>query len=373
MSSLSPGHTAKPLLQGLEGGCVNLFASICTRAYNPQDCGGSMFLDEARIFAKGGKGGDGCVSFRREKFVPRGGPDGGDGGDGGSVYLVADARLATLADTAARVHYVAASGKPGRDSQKHGASGKNVTVMVPAGTIIRREGEEKVMAELLVDGQKAAVANGGKGGRGNKHFATPTNQAPRHFEEGTEGEECWLNLELKLIADIGLVGLPNAGKSTLLSRVSDAVPKIADYPFTTLVPMLGVANLTGFRRMVVADLPGLIEGAHEGTGLGDEFLRHVERTRVMVHVVDVHPLSGPDAPEAYRTIREELRQYSQDLANKPELIALNKTDLVSQEEAGRVSEQMTGEVFLISAVAGEGIQALLEAAWKVVEKARAED
>jgi GTP-binding protein len=332
-----------------------------------------VFLDEARIFAKGGKGGSGCVSFRREKYAPKGGPDGGDGGDGGSVYLVADARLATLADIAARVHYVAKNGQPGRGAQKHGADGADVTVKVPAGTIIRREGQEGIAAELLADGQKALAAAGGKGGCGNKHFATSMNQAPREAEEGTEGEEFWLNLELKLIADVGLVGLPNAGKSTLLSRISDATPKIADYPFTTLIPYLGSVELSGFRRMVVADLPGLIEGAHEGTGLGDEFLRHVERTRVLMHVVDVHPLGGPEPREAYETIRDELAKYSGELASKPELLVLNKTDVVSKKEAVRVASSMPGEAFLISAVTGEGISKLLEAAWKVVAEVRGRD
>jgi GTP-binding protein len=332
-----------------------------------------VFLDEARIFVKGGKGGSGCVSFRREKFAPRGGPDGGDGGDGGSVYLVADSRLATLADIAAKVHYVAKNGQPGRGSQKHGADGGDITIKVPAGTIVRREGEDEVVAELLADGQKALVAAGGKGGHGNKHFATSMNQAPRESEKGEEGEEYWLNLELKLIADVGLVGLPNAGKSTLLSRISDATPKIADYPFTTLVPYLGTVTLSDFRRIVVADLPGLIEGAHEGTGLGDEFLRHVERTRVLVHLVDIHPIDGPEPRVAYETIRGELAKYSEELAGKPEIIALNKTDLVSKKEAAKVAASMPGEVFLVSAVAGKGIGELLEAAWKIVAEVRVKD
>ncbi len=332
-----------------------------------------VFLDEARIFVKGGKGGGGCVSFRREKFVPRGGPDGGDGGDGGSVYLIADSRLATLADIAAKVHYVAKKGQPGRSSQMHGADGTDITIKVPAGTIVKHEGEDRVVAELLADGQKALVAAGGRGGYGNKHFATSMNQAPREAEEGTEGGEFWLNLELKLIADVGLVGLPNAGKSTLLSRISDATPKIADYPFTTLFPYLGTVKLSDFRRMVVADLPGLIEGAHEGTGLGDEFLRHVERTRVLVHLVDIHPMGGPEPREAYETIRGELAKYSKELAGKPELIALNKTDLVSAGEAKKVTASMPGSVFLVSAVTGKGIGELLEAAWKIVAEMRGKD
>jgi GTP-binding protein len=321
-----------------------------------------MFLDEARIFVKGGRGGDGCMSFRHEKYAPRGGPDGGDGGDGGSVYLIADTRLATLADIASKVHYIAKNGQPGRGSLKHGSKGRDINIQVPAGTIVRREGEEEVFAELLEDGHKALVAQGGRGGHGNKHFATSMNQAPREVEEGTEGEKYKLNLELKLIADIGLVGLPNAGKSTLLSRISDATPKIADYPFTTLVPYLGVVSLSDFRRMVVADLPGLIEGAHEGTG-----------TRVLVHLVDINPLSGPEPPEAYRTIREELVKYSKDLANEPELIALNKADLISHDEALAAVKRMPGKVFLISAVTGEGVKELLEAAWKIVEEERREE
>jgi len=332
-----------------------------------------MFLDETRIFVKGGRGGDGCVAFRREKYVPRGGPDGGDGGDGGSIILIADTRLATLADIASKVHYKAKNGRPGTGSLKHGKNGPDIVIKVPAGTIIRREGSDEIFAELLEDGREIVAAKGGKGGRGNKHFATPTNQTPHHYEDGTDGEEFWLNLELKLIADIGLVGLPNAGKSTFLSRVSDATPKIASYPFTTLIPSLGVVKMNDYRRMVVADLPGLIEGAHEGTGLGDEFLRHVERTRVLIHLIDIQPLDDIEPEKAYEMIRQELEKYSMELAGKPEIVALNKTDLLPDEEMKKVAGEMPGKAFLISAVAGKGVKELLEAAWRIVADVRKKD
>jgi GTP-binding protein len=340
-----------------------------------------MFLDEARIFVRGGKGGDGCLSFRREKFAPHGGPDGGDGSDGGSVILLADERLATLIDVARRVHYYAQDGKPGQGNNKAGKKGRDAVLRLPTGTVVweetRTEGAEtagtqesraqrKSLCELLKNGQRFVAAKGGKSGRGNKAFATPTNQVPKEREFGAPGEERILYLELKLIADVGLVGLPNSGKSTLLARISKATPKIAPYPFTTLVPMLGIAELGEYRRLVVADLPGLIEGAHRGVGLGDEFLRHIERTKVIVHLIDCAPLSGPKQKEAYGIIRGELRLYSELLASKPEIIALNKIDLVTKAQLKKILKEFGLPAFAISGVTGEGLKKLLEEAYKIV-------
>jgi GTP-binding protein len=347
-----------------------------------------MFLDEARIFVRGGKGGDGRLSFRREKFIPRGGPDGGDGGDGGSVILLADERLATLSDVARGVHYFAQSGIPGGENDRAGKKGRDLILRLPAGTVVWEEvvraesevdalGQQTVASrrffcELLHSGQKLVAAAGGKGGRGNKAFATATNQVPRTRESGAPGEERVLYLELKLIADVGLVGLPNSGKSTLLARISKATPKIAAYPFTTLVPMLGITELDQFRRLVVADLPGLIEGAHSGVGLGDEFLRHIERTKVIVHLIDCAPLSGPSPRKAYETIRAEMRLYSELLASKPEIIALNKIDLVTKAQLKKIEKEFGLPAFPISGVTGEGIKKLLEEAYKVATGVSAE-
>ncbi len=248
-----------------------------------------LFVDEVTIHVRGGKGGDGCLSFRREKFVPKGGPDGGDGGHAGSVFLVAKAGVDTLLDLAGRHHYHAQNGQPGSGANCSGRNGKDLFVTVPVGTLIYDADTGRLLKDLVDDGQQVRVAAGGRGGRGNARFASSTHQAPREFEHGTKGRERTLRLELKLIADVGFVGLPNAGKSTLLSRLTRARPKIADYPFTTRQPYLGIMELPGYRRVVLADLPGLIEGAHEGVGLGDAFLRHVERTRVILHLIDLCP------------------------------------------------------------------------------------
>ncbi|MFH1421797.1 MAG: GTPase ObgE, partial [Planctomycetota bacterium] len=334
-----------------------------------------MFIDETKIFVRGGKGGNGCLSFRREKYIPRGGPDGGNGGDGGSIIFITDKKLSTLADISKRTQYFAQNGKGGEGSNKSGKKGRDVVIKLPAGTviweIIKNPGnndnqetsgqtaeERKVICELLTHNQKFITAAGGKGGRGNKAFATPTHQVPRERELGQPGEEKYLYLELKLIADIGLVGLPNSGKSTLLSRISDATPKIASYPFTTLVPALGITELDKERRLVVADLPGLIEGAHEGTGLGDEFLRHIERTKVILHLIDCAPLSGPKPREAYEIVRKELQLYSKSLASKPEVIVLNKIDLVTKSVLKKIVKEFGLPVYTISGVTGEGLKNL---------------
>jgi len=329
-----------------------------------------MFIDEAEIHVQGGQGGDGCASFRREKFVPRGGPDGGHGGDGGSVHFVAIEGLDTLLDLKGKHHWHAERGRHGQGKNKHGRNGKDLFIHVPPGTLIYDRETNVLLKDLVEPDQPVRVAGGGPGGHGNKYFATPTHQAPREFERGLPGEERWLRLELKLIADVGLVGLPNAGKSTLLSRLSRARPKIADYPFTTLEPQLGIVEMIGWRRFVMADLPGLIEGAHEGKGLGDTFLKHIERTRVLVHLVDVLPSKG-DPADHYKAIRGELTKYSTVLADKPELIVVNKMDLTDSDAAlEELREALGGEILAISAVTGRGLEPMLDRIWELVDAAR---
>jgi len=335
------------------------------------------FIDEAEICVRSGKGGDGCVSFRREKYVPKGGPDGGDGGDGGSVYLEADPQMSTLVDFTGHHHWTAENGRPGMGANCSGKKGQDELVKVPTGTLVYDRDNGLLLRDLSIDGDRVCVARGGFGGKGNARFATSTHQAPREFEQGTPGEERWLRLELKLIADVGVVGLPNAGKSTLLSRVSKAKPKIADYPFTTLVPNLGIVSLSGFRRFVMADVPGLVEGAHDGIGLGDQFLRHIERTRVIVHLIDLFPLEGNPTPvEAYRTIRHELESYSPKLAGKPELIVANKLDLAGDADPPELAELAAAlefDVLGISGVSGRGLDTLTNRIWDLLEAHRAED
>jgi len=325
-----------------------------------------MFLDEADVDVRGGDGGDGAVAFRREKYVAFGGPAGGDGGDGGSVYLVADERLVTLADVAARACFAAENGRPGRGKAMHGKKGRDLEVPVPPGTVVRDEDGE-LLGELTGPGQRLLVARGGRGGRGNKAFASATDRTPRHAEKGEPGQHRRLRLELKLVADVGFVGLPNAGKSTLLAALSNAHPRVADYPFTTLSPVLGIAGRNAWQRMVLADLPGLIEGAHAGKGLGDRFLRHIERTRIVLHLVDV---SLDDPVKAYRTIRGELSAYSASLAGKTELVALTKCDKVSSRkakaEAGRLGRVAGASVVRISALSGEGLRKLLDILWRTL-------
>ncbi|MGY8753367.1 MAG: GTPase ObgE, partial [Phycisphaerales bacterium] len=291
-----------------------------------------MLVDRARIFVRSGKGGDGCMSFRREKYIPKGGPNGGDGGDGGDVVLVGDGSIDTLLSLTHRPHYRAGHGIQGKGSQMHGANGDDKIVKVPLGTLVKDEKTGELLADIAEEGQVLVVANGGKGGWGNEHFKSATNQAPRETTNGEPIEEYILRLELKLIADIGLVGLPNAGKSTLLSSISAARPKVADYPFTTLQPHLGIAELDLDRRLIVADIPGLIEGAADGAGLGHRFLKHIERTGALLHLVDVMPIDGSDPVSNYRAIRDELERYSEELASKEEIVVLNKVDLLLPDE-----------------------------------------
>ncbi len=331
-----------------------------------------LFVDEVTIHVRAGKGGDGCMSFRRELYVPKGGPDGGDGGRGGSVYLEARNGVDTLLDLAGRHHYFAENGRPGMGANCSGKKGESLTVVVPTGTLVYDAETGKLLKDLTEDGARVRVAKGGRGGKGNQHFATPTHQAPREFEPGAPGGERRLRLELKLIADVGFVGLPNAGKSTLLARLTRARPKIADYPFTTKEPQLGIMELSGFRRLVLADLPGLIEGAHEGVGLGDQFLRHIERTRVILHLVDLCPMHGGTHPDdAYRIIRGELEKYSPALAEREELIVGSKLDLSDADTSLELlCEALDKPVHAISGVTGAGLRELAELLWSAVQRAR---
>jgi GTP-binding protein len=329
-----------------------------------------MFRDECEITVKAGSGGRGCLSFRREKFVPRGGPDGGDGGAGGSVILRATEHLNTLTSVAGRREYRAGDGRPGEGGERTGRSGPDLVVEVPPGTVVFDRDTGYRLRDLRATGETVCAARGGKGGRGNAHFATPVDQAPRKVTDGEAGEERNLRLELKLIADVGLAGLPNAGKSTLLSRLSAARPKIADYPFTTLTPCVGVVDAGDFRGFVLADIPGLIEGAHRGAGLGDRFLRHIERTRVILHVVDMAPPEGtPDPCEALSIVRGELKAYSAKLAAKRAVVAANKMDLTGAREGVEALRSTSGlGVIPVSAVTGEGLKELVEALWKMLEE-----
>lgn len=335
-----------------------------------------MFIDEAEIYVRGGDGGHGCVSFRREKYVPKGGPDGGTGGDGGGVYAVATSGVETLLDFTGKHHWKAKNGLPGEGKLKSGKSGDDLDLNLPPGTLIYDRDTGILLKDLSEIGERVCVAPGGTGGRGNKAFATPTQQAPREAEPGTPGAERWLRLVLKLIADVGLVGLPNAGKSTLLASTSKAAPKIAPYPFTTLKPQLGIAELSGFRRIVIADIPGLIEGAHEGAGLGDAFLRHIERTRVIVHLVDLFPPDGDSSPaDAYKTIREELSKFSETLSEKPELVVATKTDIDPESAPQRIDELKSAigqSVLSISSATRQGLDHLLEEIWQLVAREKPE-
>ena len=322
-----------------------------------------IFVDRVTIYVKGGDGGAGCCSFRREKYVPKGGPDGGDGGDGGSVIVRAVAGTDSLADIVNRKHWRADAGGKGMPADCHGRKAEDLVIVVPPGTIIYDRDRGNVLRDLKADGEEVVVARGGRGGRGNRAFVSSTNRAPRQTQPGTAGEERWVVLELKVIADAGLVGLPNAGKSTLLSRLSHAHPEIADYPFTTKHPNLGQVTVGGERAFILADLPGLIEGAHDGVGLGHEFLRHVERTRVLIHLVEPLPADGSDPVANYRAIRRELELYSPELAKKPEVVAVSKSELTGADEVRRKLEAETGApVLAISAVTGQGLSDLVRAA-----------
>ncbi len=329
----------------------------------------SIFFDEATIHVRAGKGGDGMCSFRREKFVPFGGPDGGNGGAGGGVYVVANRHLNTLIQFQRRRHFQADSGVRGGSKQMQGRQGQNLRIDVPLGTLVRDAATGEVLADLVQDGQQALVAQGGRGGRGNAVFKSPTNQAPRIVEKGEPGQVRVLKLELKLIADVGIAGAPNAGKSTLLAAVSAAHPKIADYPFTTLTPNLGVATLGEGQTLVLADIPGLIEGAHEGAGLGMRFLRHIERTRVLIHLLDG---ATEDPLKDFELINAELAFSSAKLAAKPQVVALNKLDLPQAQHVWPVVQAAMRErglpVFPISAATGEGTRELLYAVWKTVQQ-----
>ena len=317
------------------------------------------FIDEASFRVQGGRGGDGCVSFRREKYVPKGGPDGGDGGDGGNVILQVDSNLSTLSDQRHRKSYRAGNGERGKGKRMHGKKGKPIVIAVPPGTVVIDTEKKSILGDLTRPGQEVVIARGGRGGKGNCWFSTPTWQTPDFAKAGTEGETRHIKLELKLLADVGLVGLPNAGKSTLLSRISSARPKVADYPFTTLVPNLGIVTYDTFKSYVVADIPGLIRGAHEGKGLGDRFLRHIERTRVLIFLVEA---LSPEISSVYEILLDELRLFDRSLLGKPWLLALSKVDLLSEEERSRLPESVDGrKCYPFSAVTGEGIQTLVDA------------
>lgn len=331
-----------------------------------------MFVDKAKIFIKAGDGGDGRVSFRREKYVPNGGPDGGDGGAGGNVIFVVDEDMRTLMDFRYKRKHVAESGEAGMSGNSFGKSGQHLYIKVPAGTIIRDVKTGKAIADLKKPGDKFVAAKGGRGGQGNQHFATPTRQAPRFAQPGEKGDEREVELELKLLADIGLVGFPNVGKSTLLSMVTSARPKIANYHFTTLVPNLGVVDLGGGRSFVLADIPGIIEGAHTGVGLGHDFLRHVERTKVLIHIIDVSGIEGRDPMDDFNKINEELNMYNKKLAAKPQLVACNKMDLPGAEEnyikIKGLLEAQGYETFKISAATRQGIDYLMDKAYNLLEQ-----
>jgi len=332
-----------------------------------------MFVDEVDVHVEAGHGGAGCLAFRREKFVPRGGPSGGDGGLGGSVFVVASPHTNTLINYRFHPEFSAERGEHGMGSNRTGANGEDLELAVPIGTLVyQKTGDAAqpllLIADLATKGQRVLVAKGGRGGMGNARFATSTNRAPRKTQPGEDGEIKDLRFELKLLADVGLVGFPNAGKSTLIARISAARPKIADYPFTTLTPNLGVVQLKGDRSFVVADVPGLIEGAHRGLGLGHQFLRHLERTKVLVHLVDMSSATGRDPVEDFETVRKELELFDPAFAAKPQIVAANKMDAIDDEKMVKELEKHAKTLKLpflrISGVSGEGVPALLEAMWK---------
>jgi len=328
-----------------------------------------MFVDYVEVEVAAGNGGHGCVSFRTEKFAPKGGPDGGDGGNGGSVVGVADEQLATLLDYRYRRRYQADNGRPGSGSLKTGKSGKDTILRLPVGTIIKDCETGQVIVDLNEPGATAVIARGGKGGYGNAHFKSPVNQTPRFAQEGQPGERRRISLELKLLADVGLVGLPNAGKSTILAAFSAARPKIAEYPFTTLVPNLGIVKLREFKSCVMADIPGLIEGASQGKGLGHQFLKHIQRTRLLVYVVDVNE---PDVQEALDTLQEELDSFDSTLRDRSRLVTITKVDTISESDLKEVSKRLPDDYIYISAVTGRGAERFIGAIERELDKQRAE-
>ena len=333
-----------------------------------------MFADRAKIFIRSGKGGDGHVSFRRELFVPNGGPDGGDGGKGGDIIFEVDEGLNTLNDYRHKAKYCAQPGEEGGKKRCHGKNGTDLILKVPEGTLIKDAESGKVIADMSGDNKSQVILKGGRGGQGNMHYATATMQVPKYAQPGQAAQELWVNLELKVIADVGLVGFPNVGKSTLLSRVSNAKPKIANYHFTTLNPMQGVVDLGDGSSFIMADIPGLIEGASEGVGLGHEFLRHVERTKILLHVVDAASTEGRDPIDDIYKINEELKNYNEELASRPQIIAANKTDVIYSEDEDPVEkiraefEPQGIKVFPISAVSGKGVKELLSYIWEVLKE-----
>jgi GTP-binding protein len=333
----------------------------------------SNFIDRVKIYVKSGHGGRGCVGFRREAYVPKGGPDGGDGGKGGDVIIVADRQLATLIDLKYQQNYTADNGEQGRGKQQTGANGGDVIIRVPVGTLVCDHGTRELIIDLDADGMRYTIAKGGRGGKGNTFFKSATNQAPRYAQPGEPGEELTLFLELKLLADVGLVGFPNAGKSTFISRISAARPKIADYPFTTLTPVLGVVKTEHRKGFVVADIPGLIENAHKGAGLGFEFLRHVERTSILLHMVDVSGLVPGDPVENFKKINNELELYSLELMKKYMAVAATKVDAAVPEQLERLREHCLNEgyrFFPVSSVTGAGLDELLDFLAGMVEEGR---
>jgi GTP-binding protein len=321
------------------------------------------FIDEAKIYVKSGAGGRGCVSFRREKYVPHGGPNGGDGGNGGDVVLITNENMTSLLDHRYKQHYKAKRGEHGKGKDMHGKNADTLFIPVPVGTIVRDFETGEILGDLTEKDETLLVAKGGRGGRGNARFATPTNQAPRIAEPGGEGEERTLLLELKLLADVGIIGFPNAGKSTLISKISAARPKVADYPFTTLVPNLGVVSYGDGKTFVVADIPGIIEGAHEGAGLGIQFLRHIERTKLLIHLLDLSPATGRDPLDDYETLNRELKAYSIELSKKLQIVAPNKIDITEAKEKLRELNKYFREkgikVYPISSATGEGLKELI--------------
>jgi len=330
-----------------------------------------MFIDSARIYVEAGNGGNGAVSFHREKYIAAGGPDGGDGGKGGDVIFVADEGIRTLVDFRYKRKYKAESGQNGGSSNCTGRNGSDLIIKVPAGTIIKDEETGRILADLVKPGQKAVIAKGGKGGKGNQHFATSTRQVPNFAKAGDAGESRWIILELKLLADVGLIGYPNVGKSTILSMVTAARPKIANYHFTTLNPNLGVVSLGEGNSFVMADIPGLIEGAHEGVGLGINFLKHVERTKLLLHVIDIAAVEGRDPVQDFEVINGELKEYNPALAEKPQIIALNKSDITGAEENAKRFMEIIGnrgyKIFTISAATNKGLDELMRYIYEVLK------